>query len=193
VKNWLKSLFGLGASVTAAAYVPASAEVTKSDLLPEWRPLVERQIDTLAEMCKFYTNGTEAFVVFEHGTCVTVPRNLEEPLAREFAIKRLAEFLSSHPDGTPLEMKDGNFVVSAPQVDALSVVMQQTLQNQMEYIRANHTKGLQGQPSHEVLLTPLGANVFDDLGMKFLFARSFIFWDADELQPVLFVPAQNSK
>ena len=128
--------------------------------------------------------------MFAHGTCVFVPNGLDEEQAFEFSKKRLAEFLKFHPDGTPFEMKDGNFLASAAQIDAFSVVLQTTLESQANNIKINHLKGLQGQPSHEVILTQNGPNVFDELGMRYLFARSFIFWDADELKPAHFVPAE---
>jgi len=48
-------------------------------------------------------------------------------------------------------------------------------------INRQHQRAL---ATHEVLITPLGHNKFDDFGIKALFGRCYMFMDAQEPQVV---------
>jgi len=160
---------------------PVSAQVTIDDLVPEWKPGIERNIDNISERCEFYWNKSKTIVVFAHGTCVFVEDGLSDEASEEAAIYELSGFLKSHPDIHPMQMKDGNLLIMAPHLDVFTVVLEETMDTHQDLIKANHLKAL---PSHEVILTADGPNVFDTLGHNMLFGRTFIFWDAQELTPV---------
>jgi len=180
--SWLKKILGIsGVWAASSSGVLAEEPITIEDLVPAWKPSVERDIDKISERCHFYLNQTKTIVVFSHGTCVIVDDGLPGDQSYSQAKTKLSGFLKAHPDFTPMEMKDGNMVVNTPHIDTLTVVLKETMATHADLIEENHQKAI---PSHEVILTPLGHNIFESLGYNALFGRSFIFWDAQELQPV---------
>jgi hypothetical protein len=73
-------------------------------------------------------------------------------------------------------MKDGNITVQYNH-PAMNVVFERVAKENWSEIERNHQDAL---AAHEVLITPLGQNKFDDFGKKALFGRCFMFMDAQE-------------
>jgi hypothetical protein len=88
----------------------------------------------------------------------------------------LRRVFHAHVDMNPKEMKDGNIVVHYHH-DVANVVLEHIVQAHWREIDANHLRAL---ATDEVLITPRGPNVFDDLGKKILFARCYLFMDAQK-------------
>lgn len=80
-------------------------------------------------------------------------------------------------------MDDGNILVRYNH-PAFNVVLSAVVQNHWTEINENHQKAL---ATNEVLMTPLGASVFDDLGKKALLGRCFMFMDAQNAKVVKIV------
>lgn len=180
LKNWFKKTFGFTAAAALATGSATAGEITIDDLVPEWKPTIERSLDKISERCHYYLNHSVTLVVFEHGTCVIVSDEKSEADSFLEAIEELSGFLKAHPDVTPMEMKDGNLLVRIPHLSVFTVVLKETMDQHGELIKENHMRAI---PDHEVLITPSGPNVFDQNGMNLLFGRSFVFWDAQELKP----------
>ncbi len=83
----------------------------------------------------------------------------------------------------PANMKDGNVLVRYNH-PAYNVVLADIVQAHWAEIDENHQKAL---ATSEYLKTPLGLNVFDDLGKKALFGRCFMFMDAQNPKVVKIV------
>ena len=71
-------------------------------------------------------------------------------------------------------MKDGNILVRYNH-PAVNVVLEDVATEHWAEIERNHQSAL---AASEVLITPLGPNVFDEFGKKALFGRCFMFMDA---------------
>jgi hypothetical protein len=142
--------------------------------VPKWRPSIAQPLDVIAERVAFYTNGKRDFAVFQHGTCVLVSNGLSEDLAAKEAVSTLSKIFNFHPDMNPVAMKDGNVTVQYNH-PALNVVLDSIAKEHWHEIARRHQDAL---ATSEVLMTPLGANKFDELGMKALFGRCFMFMDA---------------
>lgn len=154
--------------MTAAAPPPLVPPV------PAWRPQVEIPLDRVADRFRYYTNGTRDFVVFAHGTCVLVDDGASDADAVASARRILDAILHAHPDVTPQEMDDGNLLLSY-RFPAYNVVLDDLAAAHADEIDRLH---LQALTPGEVLLTPLGPNVFDAFGRKVLWGRCFMFMDA---------------
>ena len=76
----------------------------------------------------------------------------------------------------PTPMKDGNVLVQY-NYPAVNLVLDSIAAQHWTEIERNHQRAL---ATDEVLITPLGSNVFDDFGKKALFGRCFMFMDAQE-------------
>jgi hypothetical protein len=93
------------------------------------------------------------------------------------AVEVLSKILHSHPDMTPLQMKDGNVRIEYGQ-PAVNVVLTEVALAHWAEIEARHQDGL---TADEVLITLLGQNVLDDFGTKVLLGRCYMFMDAQAL------------
>jgi hypothetical protein len=71
-------------------------------------------------------------------------------------------------------MKDGNILVQYNH-DVANLVLFDIIEQHWTEIEKQHQRAL---ATYEVLITPLGHNVFDDFGKKALFARCYMFMDA---------------
>src|SRR4051794_19279400 len=80
--------------------------------VPAWRPAITMPFDRIVERIKYYTNGRSDFAVFQYGTCVLLENDLSDERAEQFAKEVLNRIFSQHPDMQPLEMDDGNVLVS---------------------------------------------------------------------------------
>ena len=142
--------------------------------VPAWEPEIAVPIDKISERFRYYTDGGTDFVVFRHGTCVVVSDGLSEADARREALETVSKIFNYHPDMNPKNMDDGNILIFYNH-PAYTVVLDEVTKKHIDTIRENHMKAL---ARDEVLMTPRGANKFDDFGMKALFGRCYFFMDA---------------
>jgi hypothetical protein len=142
--------------------------------VPEWKPDIPQPLERIIERLRHYTDGKRDFAVFEHGTCVVLADGLSELDAETSAKETLSKIFHFHPDMNPQQMKDGNVLVQYNH-PAVNVVLNDVAQTHWSAIESNHQKAL---ATSEVLMTPLGQNVFDAFGKKALFGRCFMFMDA---------------
>ena len=144
--------------------------------VPKWRPSIVQPLDEIAERAAFYTNQGRDFVMFRHGTCVFVPNGLPEQQAIDAAKDLLSKIFNFHPDMNPVSMKDGNITVQYNH-PAFNIVLSRVAIQHWAELDRHHLDAL---ATHEVLITPLGQNKFDDFGKKALFGRCFMFMDAQD-------------
>lgn len=163
-------MFGLFKKKTAPPPPPDFPPV------PKWRPTMAQSLDEIAERAAFYTNGGRDFVVFRYGTCAFVPAGLPDAQAVAAAKDILSKIFNYHPDMNPLAMKDGNITVQYNH-PAMNIVFDRVAKENWSEIERHHQDAL---ATHEVLITPLGQNTFDDFGKKALFGRCFMFMDAQD-------------
>jgi hypothetical protein len=142
--------------------------------VPRWRPSIAQPIDRIVDRLLYYTDHARDFVIFRHGTCALVPVGLVDEQAIAEGKRLLAEVLAFHPDMTPREMDDGNILVEYRQ-PVFNVVLEELVTSHWGEIDRHHQDAL---ATSEVILTPLGPNVFDEFGKKALFGRCFMFMDA---------------
>src|SRR5262245_16276153 len=147
--------------------------------VPDWRPPIRQPLDRIVERLAYYTDGKCDFAVFENGTCVILPDGLSEQDAKVAANEVLSKIFNYHPDMNPVPMDDGNILVQYNH-PAVNVVLSDFVEAHWLEIDRNHQQAL---ATSEVLITPLGPNVFDDFGKRALFGRCFMFMDAQ--QPVV--------
>jgi hypothetical protein len=154
--------------------------------VPKWRPEFEQPLEDIVDRVAYYTNRKFDFAVFRHGTCVILPRNeLPEDQAATVAKEVLDKIYKYHPDMNPQAMDDGNLAIQYNH-PAINVVLAGFAETHWEEIDRHHQDAL---ATHEVLITPLGPNKFDDLGRRALFGRCFMFMDAEEPEVVRVVRA----
>jgi hypothetical protein len=96
--------------------------------------------------------------------------------AEAFAKEVLHKIFNAHPDMNPMTMKDGNVLVRYNH-PAVNLVLSEISEKHWPEINKNHQAAL---ATSEVLMTPLGSNVFDEFGQKALFGRCFMFMDAQD-------------
>lgn len=142
--------------------------------VPDWRPTIRQPLERIIERLLYYTDGKRDFAVFENGTCVIVPEGLSDEDAKAAATDVLSEIFHYHPDMNPVDMDDGNILVQYNH-PAFNVVLSDVVGTHWAEVDRNHQQAL---ATSEVLITPLGPNVFDDFGKKALFGRCFMFMDA---------------
>jgi len=147
--------------------------------VPAWRPTIRQPLERIIERLRYYTDGKRDLVVFENGTCVVLPDGLSDEGANAMAKDVLSKIFHYHPDMIPLDMDDGNVLVQYNH-PAVNVVLSDVVERNWAEIDRHHQQAL--APS-EVLITPLGPNVFDEFGKKALFGRCFMFMDAQ--QPIV--------
>jgi hypothetical protein len=141
---------------------------------------VQLPLDRIAERIRFYTNGSRDFALFTNGTVAILPSGLNDEAAEQHALKSLHGVFHAHPDFNPMNMKDGN-VLGQYNNDVASVVLADVVEQNWSEIDKQHQRAL---AAHEVLITPMGQNTFDDFGKKALFGRCFMFMDAQASQVV---------
>ena len=144
--------------------------------VPDWQPNITQPQDQILERLHFYTNNQRDLALFQHGTCVLLPDGLSDAEAEVFAKDVLSKIYNYHPDMNPTSMKDGNVLVQYNH-PAVNLVLESIAVQYLAEIESNHQRAL---ATDEVLITPLGSNVFDDFGKKALFGRCFMFMDAQE-------------
>ena len=160
----------LGLGALAVASVPVQAEVP----VPGWRPDFVPDLDEIAQTFQGYANNAHDFVLWRNSTCCIVPNGMSEQDAIRYAGDLLTDITAYHPDMTPQTMQDGNVMVFYSH-DAYNVVPAAFAKTHWDTIESRHLEGL---TPNEVLITPLGRNVFDALGKTALLGRSYLFMDA---------------
>ena len=142
--------------------------------VPDWRPEIPQSFERIVERFRFYTNGARDFAVFVHGTVVILPTGLSDDAAKEHAELALRNIFYAHPDMSPMNMKDGNILIQYNH-DVASLVLSDVAEQNWFEIDKQHQRAI---ATSEVLIGPLGQNVFYDFGKKALFGRCFMFMDA---------------
>jgi hypothetical protein len=153
--------------------------------VPKWRPEIIQPLDQIIDRVAYYTNRKKDFAVFRYGTCVLLPDGLSQEKAVEIAKDVLSLIFNYHPDMKPRDMDDGNIAIQYNH-PALNVVLSSVASKHWAEIERMHLDAL---ATHEVLMTPLGPNKFDDFGKKALFGRCFMFMDAQAPEVVQIVRA----
>lgn len=148
--------------------------------VPEWRPSITLPIEQVTERFRHYTDGEHDFAVFTNGTVAILPAGLTDQEATELALNSLNKVFHAHPDMNPMPMQDGNILIRYNH-NVASLVLGNIAQEHWTEIEKNHQKAL---ATSEVLITPLGQNIFDDFGKKALFGRCYMFMDAQAPQVV---------
>lgn len=164
----LLALLGSGASKARAAPSQGFPPV------PAWRPSFAQPLEQVADRISYYFDGKADFAVLRNGTCVLLDDNLADSEAERFALRTLADILNFHPDMNPAPMDDGNILVRYNH-PAVNVVLRDIAHAHWQEIEARHLDGL---TEDEVLITPLGPNLFDDFGKQALLGRAYMFMDA---------------
>jgi len=162
------TLFGMSGSARAA--MPKDWPP-----VPKWRPSFGQPRDKIVDRVRYYTDQKRDFAVFTNGTCAMLDPGLEDAKAQMMALEIMSKVFHAHPDLTPLHMDDGNLMVRYSQPELLSVVLTEIVRAHRDEIERRHQDGL---ARGEVLLTPLGQNVFDDTGKAALYGRALMFMDA---------------
>ena len=142
--------------------------------VPAWRPEITQPLSRLVERIRFYTNGLKDFAIFENGTFAILADGLSDTEARLAAKDALRKVFHAHPDMNPLTMKDGNVLVRYNH-DVGNLVLDDIVRANWSEIERMHQQAV---ATAEMLITPLGQNVFDDFGKKALFGRCYMFMDA---------------
>ena len=169
-------LLGCPTPIEAPA-VPAPQEAEDLDKhppVPAWKPDFSVSVEVVLERMIYYTDDGRDIVLFTHGTAVLVPEGLDDAAAKSNALATLSEIFNYHPDMNPVTMDDGNLLVQYNH-PAYNVVIAEFAAEHMATIEERHLDGL---ATSEVLITGLGPNKFDELGMKALYGRTFMFMDA---------------
>lgn len=144
--------------------------------VPSWRPDFRVSNATVLDRMVYYTNDTRDMVQFSFGTTVLIPDGLDDEEARRFALDALSGIVNYHPDFSTSPMDDGNITISY-RYPAYNVVIPEFLEPYMDTIRQRHLEALADE---EVLVTPMGTNVFSDPDMMALYGRTFMFMDATD-------------
>ena len=142
--------------------------------VPDWRPTFAPELDKVVEIASYYTNGKHDLAVFEHGTIVVLAKGLSDEDATAVALEALHGVFHAHPDMNPRDMDDGNILVGYKN-NVANVVVNDFVLEHWDEIDRQHQRAL---ATHEVLITPLGQNTFNDFGKKALYGRCFMFMDA---------------
>lgn len=146
--------------------------------VPDWRPEITPPIADIVGRMMHYADKRKDFAIFRYGTIVILPDGLDDDSAVKHAKDALHKVFHAHPDMNPLRMSDGNVLVRYNH-DVANIVLKEVVDAHWAEIDKNHQQAL---ATDEVLITPLGPNVFDDFGKKSLFGRCFMFMDAQDPQ-----------
>lgn len=144
--------------------------------VPKWHPPFAQPIDRIIDRLRYYSNGRRDFAVFANGTCAVLDQGLAEAAAIDAAKTMLAQIFHAHPDMHPTPMDDGNILIRYNH-PAVNIVLADVVEAHWAEIDARHQDAL---AESEVMITPLGNNVFDDFGKKALFGRCYMFMDAQD-------------
>ena len=144
--------------------------------VPQWRPTIRQPLEQIIDRLIYYTDRRCDFAVFTFGTCVILPDGASDDEATTIAKEVLSKIFNYHPDMNPRNMDDGNILVQYNH-PAVNVVLSDFVQSHRAEIDRNHQRAI---ATDEVLITPLGPNVFDEFGKKALFGRCFMFMDAQQ-------------
>jgi hypothetical protein len=142
--------------------------------IPNWKPHFQPGLDVIMSTFLYYTSGSKDFVILRHGTIVLLEDNLERGKIEEYVKEVISAIFNFHPDMNPKTMDDGNILVSYNH-PAFNIAFEELAVEYWADIERNHQEAL---CVDEVLMTPLGSNVFDDFGKKALWARCYFFMDA---------------
>lgn len=137
-------------------------------------------LDRIVERVRHYSDGNKDFAVFRYGTVAVLPNGLSDDQARAHALEALHAVFHAHPDMNPLAMKDGNVLIHFNH-NVATVVLNDLVEANWLEIEARHQDAI---ATHEVLITSLGHNRFDDHGKKALFGRCYMFMDAQDPEVV---------
>jgi hypothetical protein len=148
--------------------------------VPAWQPQIEQPLERIIDRVTHYSNGTKDFAVFRFGTVAVLPDGLTDSQANEHALQALHGVFHAHPDMNPVAMKDGNIVIHYNN-NVANVVLSEVVEANWAEIDSKHQDAL---ATHEVLITPMGQNTFDDHGKKALFGRCYMFMDAQSPEVV---------
>lgn len=170
---WGSIAGALGLSRAARAENPPAND-SSFPPVPKWRPTFQPSLDQVVDRFRYYTDGRRDLAVFRNGTVAILPAGLSDDAARREADAMLLRVFHAHPDMTPRPMDDGNLMVTYTQPIA-NVVLAALAREHWAEVEARHQDGL---ARSEVLITPLGSNVFDDLGKQALLGRCYMFMDA---------------
>ncbi|MFN3149113.1 hypothetical protein [Bremerella sp.] len=142
--------------------------------VPDWEPAIAVPHERIIDRFRYYTDDSQDFVVFQHGTCAIVPRSAPEEECAAKAKETLHAIFNYHPDMNPTWMDDGNILVRYNH-PAYNIVLDDIATANWDTLNENHLRGL---ATDEVLITPMGHNKFDEFGIKALFGRCYFFMDA---------------
>lgn len=142
--------------------------------VPAWKPEIVQPIEVVIDTLKYYSDGKKDFAVFQNGTVALVQEGLSDGEAETAAKEALHNVYHAHPDMNPREMDDGNILVGYSN-NVANVVLNDVVKDNWKIIDERHQDAL---ATSEVLITPLGNNVFNDFGKKSLFGRCYMFMDA---------------
>lgn len=142
--------------------------------VPDWKPEIVQPLEVVVETIKYYSDGKKDFAVFQNGTVALVPEGLSDAEVEKMAKEALRNVYHAHPDMHPQEMDDGNILVGYNH-NVANVVLSSVVKKHWDEIDNNHQRAL---ATSEVLITPLGNNVFNDFGKMSLFGRCYMFMDA---------------
>lgn len=146
--------------------------------VPAWKPDFRSEYAELVERFAYYTDRDKDFLILKYGTIVLLENGLDDAAAEEYAREVVTEIFEYHPDMNPQKMDDGNVLVFY-NYPAFNVVLEKLAREHWTAIDQNHQQGL---CPDEVLMTPLGNNLFDDFGKKALYGRCCFFMDAQEFE-----------
>ena len=142
--------------------------------VPDWQPSIVQPIDQIVDRVRYYTEGKNDFAVFTNGTIALVPNGFTDEQAISHAEDALFKVFHAHIDMEPLHMVDGHILVRYNH-DVWTLVLREISSANWQEISKHYERAI---ATDEVLITPLGPNVFDDEGKKALFGRCFMFMDA---------------
>jgi hypothetical protein len=162
---------------------PASPPPPQFPPVPDWRPEIEQPREEIVRAMCHYTDGKKDFAVFHFGTFALLPVGLSDEAAATHALHSLHSVFHAHVDMRNADMDDGNVLVTYNHGIG-NIALNKITSDHWEQIQEQHSRAL---ATHEVLITPLGPNKFDVCGMKALFARCYMFMDAQRPQVVQIV------
>jgi hypothetical protein len=108
--------------------------------LPAWRPNIPVDLDSVADRAGYYTDHGNTVVIFQHGTCVVLHANAQNPNVE--AMDVLERVFNFHPDFNPQLMDDGNWLVSFSEPNCAALISQAEVEKHRTYIQDNHLSGL---------------------------------------------------
>jgi len=156
--------------------------------MPKWKPSIKPDLKRIIKTFKYYSSNKVNFVVFENGTIV--PLDNDSKSYENDAKSILTKLFYFHPDFNPLQMDDGNWLISMSN-NAYVICFKDVIEKNWVYIDKNHLDGL---ATSEVLLNSQNKpNIFDERGKIGLFGRAYWFLDAISTKVKEIVVIKNGK